>query len=127
MTGAAHRGDPAPEGVEEAAHRTVGQVEGYLLWQARVAEAERRARAFTEPLHWLTGAQREEVERHYVRECLIRARADLQRVADRSRSLRGEYEDRYRHLRVRCVALLIAGVSLAGVATVGAALVSARL
>ncbi|MFF8942116.1 cytochrome C oxidase subunit I [Streptomyces sp. NPDC014864] len=106
------------------AAETVNQVEGYLLWQARVAEAEQRARSFTEPLHWLTGAQRDEVERHYVRECLSRARADLQRVADRSRSLRAEYEKRYRQLRARCLALLVTTVTLvsalAAVAAVGA-------
>ncbi|MFD7997553.1 cytochrome C oxidase subunit I [Streptomyces mexicanus] len=98
------------------------QVEGYLLWQARVAEAEERARAFTEPLHWLTGAQREEIEQHYVRDCLVRARADLQRVADRCRALRGEYEERYRHLRARCVACAVAGIAVAGVVAVAAAL-----
>lgn len=93
------------------------QVEGYLLWQARVAEAEERARAFTAPLHWLTGAQREEIERHYVRDCLTRARADLQRVSDRCRELRGEYEERYRVLRMRCVALTVAGIAVAVAAT----------
>ncbi|MGW0084638.1 cytochrome C oxidase subunit I [Streptomyces sp. NPDC003393] len=90
----------------------VNQVEGYLLWQARVAEAEERARAFTEPLEWLTTAQREEIEQHYVRDCLLRARADLQRVAERCRSLRGEYEERYARLRARCVAFLIAAVAV---------------
>ncbi|MEU7058074.1 cytochrome C oxidase subunit I [Streptomyces sp. NPDC046197] len=107
MTDAAGRA-----GQEAAAADVVNQVEGYLLWQARVAEAEQRARAFTEPLPWLTTAQREEIEQHYVRESLVRARADLERVAARCRALRGEYEDRYRRLRTRCVALLIAGIAL---------------
>ncbi|MEU6404344.1 cytochrome C oxidase subunit I [Streptomyces sp. NPDC046985] len=94
-----------------AAH-VVNQVEGYLLWQSRVAEAEERARSFTEPLQWLTTAQREEIEQHYVRDCLGRARADLQRVADRCRALRGEYEQRYRRLRAHCVALVIAAAAV---------------
>ncbi|MFI2645390.1 cytochrome C oxidase subunit I [Streptomyces sp. NPDC018610] len=94
----------------------VNQVEGYLLWQARVAEAQERARAFTEPLEWLTTAQREEIEEHYVRDCLNRARADLQRVADRCRALRGEYEERYRHLRARCLAFLVAALAVVAAA-----------
>ncbi|MEU6476452.1 cytochrome C oxidase subunit I [Streptomyces sp. NPDC047017] len=102
----------------------VNQVEGYLLWQARVAEAEERARAFTAPLHWLTTAQREEIEEHYARDCLARARADLQRVADRCRALRGEYEARYRRLRARCLALVIAGIAVAAAAALLAATIT---
>ncbi|CAL9511329.1 cytochrome C oxidase subunit I [Streptomyces sp. enrichment culture] len=84
------------------------EVEGYLLWQARVAEAERRAREFTGPLDWLTTAQREEVERQYTADALRRARADLERVAARCVSLRAEYEHRYRQLRQRCLAVVLA-------------------
>lgn len=108
MTGAADHPDGKPVGSAEV----VNQVEGYLLWQARVAEAERRARAFTEPMQWLTTAQREEIEEHYVRDCLLRARADLQRVADRCRALRGEYEERYRQLRARCLAFVLAALAV---------------
>ncbi|MFE9172213.1 cytochrome C oxidase subunit I [Streptomyces kebangsaanensis] len=104
MTGTADH----PDGKPVTSAEVVNQVEGYLLWQARVAEAERRARAFTEPMQWLTTAQREEIEEHYVRDCLLRARADLQRVADRCRALRGEYEERYRQLRARCLTLVLA-------------------
>ncbi|MER6982586.1 cytochrome C oxidase subunit I [Streptomyces carpinensis] len=104
------RGRAGDEPISSA--HVVNQVEGYLLWQARVAEAEERARAFTEPLEWLTTAQREEIEQHYVRDCLVRARADLQRVADRCRALREEYEERYSQLRARCVASVIAAVAV---------------
>jgi hypothetical protein len=108
MTGAADR----PDGNPVKSAEVVNQVEGYLLWQARVAEAERRARAFTEPMQWLTTAQREEIEEHYVRDCLARARADLQRVADRCRALRGEYEERYRQLRARCLVFVLTAVAV---------------
>ncbi|MDN5383128.1 cytochrome C oxidase subunit I [Streptomyces sp. LB8] len=96
----------------------VNQVEGYLLWQARVAEAEQRARAFTEPMQWLTTAQREEIEKHYVRDCLLRARGDLQRVADRCRALREEYEERYRQLRARCLAFVLTALAVLAAAGV---------
>ncbi|MEU1006864.1 cytochrome C oxidase subunit I [Streptomyces sp. NPDC088810] len=84
------------------------EVEGYLLWQARVAEAERRAREFTGPLEWLTTAQREQIEQRYVADSLQRARGDLERVAARCVSLRAEYEQRYRELRRRCVGIVLA-------------------
>ncbi|WP_251094227.1 cytochrome C oxidase subunit I [Streptomyces sp. Caat 7-52] len=84
------------------------EVEGYLLWQARVAEAERRAREFCDELDWLTTAQREEIERRYVADSLRRARADLERVAARCVSLRAEYEHRYEVLRRRCVGVALA-------------------
>ncbi|MFG2795039.1 cytochrome C oxidase subunit I [Streptomyces sp. NPDC048419] len=89
----------------------VNQVEGYLLLQARSAEAAQRARAFTEPLHWLTTSQREEIQRHYTLDCLTRTRADLQQLANRAQALRNEYEARYRRLRARCGALLITMLS----------------
>ncbi|MEU5310910.1 cytochrome C oxidase subunit I [Streptomyces sp. NPDC021562] len=117
MTDAGHRvGAPGADG------DLANQAEGFLLWQARIAEAEQRAREFTERLDWLTTSQRDEVERHHVEDSLRRARQDLERVAARCRSLRGEYERRYRSLRVRCVGWTVAvcagAVLLAAVALV---------
>ncbi|MFJ8787779.1 cytochrome C oxidase subunit I [Streptomyces sp. NPDC102462] len=84
------------------------EVEGYLLWQARIAEARQRAHEFVRPMEWLTTAQRTEIEQHYVTDNLRRAKSDLERVADRCRSLRAEYEHRYRTLRRRCVGSALA-------------------
>ncbi|OLZ63680.1 cytochrome C oxidase subunit I [Streptomyces sp. IMTB 2501] len=84
------------------------EVEGYLLWQARIAEAKQRAREFVAPMEWLTTAQREDIERRYVADSLHRARADLERVAARCVSLRAEYEQRYQDLRRRCVGVALA-------------------
>ncbi|MFI9547649.1 cytochrome C oxidase subunit I [Streptomyces sp. NPDC052016] len=84
------------------------EVEGYLLWQAKIMEAERRAREFVAPMEWTTTAQREEIEQRYVADSLTRARGDLEKVAARCVSLRGEYERRYRTLRLRCVAWTLA-------------------
>ncbi|MFF4755676.1 cytochrome C oxidase subunit I [Streptomyces sp. NPDC002514] len=83
------------------------QVEGYLLWQARIAEAERRAREFVRPMDWLTTAQRAQIEQRHVSDSLQRARQDLERVAARCASLRAEYESRYRRLRRRCLGLTL--------------------
>ena len=91
----------------------VNQVEGYLLWQARVAEAEDRARAFVAPLDWLTEGQRAEIEDRYTGDCLARARDDLRRIARRITVIRQEYEERYRLLRVRCVTAAVSFTALA--------------
>ncbi|MCK7622827.1 cytochrome C oxidase subunit I [Streptomyces sp. RS10V-4] len=88
--------------------RLGNEVEGYLLWQARVREAEQRAEEFVRPLEWLTTSQRVEIEQRYVEDSLRRARRDLERIAARCRSLRAEYEARYRQLRHRCLALTLA-------------------
>ncbi|WP_406004923.1 cytochrome C oxidase subunit I [Streptomyces sp. NBC_00637] len=82
-------------------------VEGYLLWQARIAEAEQRAQDFVEPMQWLTTSQRMEIECQYVSDTLRRSRQDLERLAARSMSLRAEYEHRYRQLRRRCLGLTL--------------------
>ncbi|MER6330231.1 cytochrome C oxidase subunit I [Streptomyces sp. NPDC001034] len=96
------------------------EVEGYLLWQARIAEAEQRAQEFVRPMDWLTTAQRTEIEQSYVEDSLRRARGDLERIAARCTSLRAEYENRYQELKRRCVAWTL-GVC-AGLAAVAALL-----
>lgn len=105
-------GPPRRLPMQGADDALANQVEGYLLWQARIAEAEQRAREFTGPLEWLTTAQREEVERRYTADSLARARADLERIAARCVSLRAEYEHRYRDLKRRCLAVTLAVCAL---------------
>ncbi|MER7836794.1 cytochrome C oxidase subunit I [Streptomyces sp. NPDC096040] len=121
MTDAEHHVGGRPQG---GADEDLGnQVEGYLLWRARIAEAEQRAREFTLCMDWLTTSQRDEIERHYVDDSLRNARQDLERVAARCVSLRGEYERRYRRLRARCAGwslAVCAGVTfLAAAASLG--------
>ncbi|MFE9812805.1 cytochrome C oxidase subunit I [Streptomyces sp. NPDC005227] len=84
------------------------KVEGFLLWQATVTEAERRARDFTLAMEWLTTSQRADIEQRYTAESLRRAREDIERIAARCMSLRAEYENRYQMLRRRCVAWALA-------------------
>ncbi|MEU9972417.1 cytochrome C oxidase subunit I [Streptomyces sp. NPDC051014] len=106
MTDAGHRVGGGPR---RGTGQDLGnQVEGYLLWRARITEAEQRAREFTRRMDWLTTSQRDEIERHYVDDSLRRARQDLERIAARAVSLRGEYERRYRALRARCAGWTLA-------------------
>lgn len=110
MNGRTRRG--SVEADEESA-RGLAQVEGYLLWNAEVEEARRRAGRFTEQLPWLTTAQREDVERVYVADRVALCRESLTRVADRAVELRGEYTARYGRLRARCVAASVVAVGAA--------------
>ncbi|WP_406447598.1 hypothetical protein OG782_01765 [Streptomyces sp. NBC_00876] len=93
--------------------RGLAQMEGYLLWNAEVEQARRLARRFTDELPWLTTAQREDVERVYAADRAAASRVMLARIAVRATELRGEYGERYRRLRARCVAAAVVCVGTA--------------
>lgn len=87
--------------------RGLEQMADYLLWNAEVEEARRRAEAFVSQLPWLTTSQRDDVERVYIADRVTASRAMLQRNCDRAAELRGEYGDRYEALKRRCVAAVL--------------------
>ncbi|MFI6646772.1 hypothetical protein ACIBI8_03975 [Streptomyces sp. NPDC050529] len=99
---------------EKDSARGLAQMEGYLLWNAEVEEARRRARRFTDELPWLTTAQREDVERVYTADRAAASRAMFVRVSVRAAELRGEYSERYQRLRTRCVATAVVCAGTAG-------------
>ncbi|MFF1835446.1 hypothetical protein ACFVXE_14745 [Streptomyces sp. NPDC058231] len=99
---------------KDSAARGLAQMEGYLLWNAEVEEARRRAARFTVELPWLTTAQREDVERVYTTDRVAASRAMLARIAARATELRGEYDARYRRLRARCVATAVVTAGAVG-------------
>lgn len=102
-----------PDPDKESARGLV-QMEGYLLWNAEIAQARGHARRFTDELPWLTTAQREDVERVYVADRAAASRVMLARVSARATELRGEYSERYRRLRARCVATAVVCAGTAG-------------
>ncbi|MFE6159474.1 hypothetical protein ACFQ7F_11260 [Streptomyces sp. NPDC056486] len=87
----------------------VQDVEGYLLLSATRDEGRAAAIRVTARLDWLTGSQREELERYLETECLALARVSWQRTADRAEELGRTYEGRYQALRRRLVAWCLAG------------------
>ena len=108
----------APGGADGRGNDTaagVNAIEGYLLWQAETARGQERARGFAAGLTWLTTAQREEVERAYLRDHLEHAEAALRATAERVTQLRAEYRAAYNALSRRLVAtfLLVLGVAVA--------------
>jgi len=94
----------------------LNDIEGHLLLAATRAEGRTAAERVCEPLHWLTRAQREEVERRFEEEYLTLARTSWRRTADRAGELREEYQAAYRVLRRR----LVAACLLACAAGIGA-------
>ncbi|MFD5427963.1 hypothetical protein [Streptomyces sp. NPDC127084] len=100
---------PSPyEGVRDGLRR----LDGYLYWQAELAEARREAVAFCETLPWLTTAERRELEERYTRARVDMSKVVTRRVADRCVELRGEYETRYQRLRRRTFGLSLLGCFL---------------
>lgn len=93
--------------------RGLAQLEGYLLWNAEVEDARRRAGRFAEQLPWLTRAQREDVERVYAADRVASCRETLGRITERAAELRTEYSERYRLLRQRCLTATVVAVGAA--------------
>ncbi|MFF4802967.1 hypothetical protein ACFY1U_31905 [Streptomyces sp. NPDC001351] len=88
----------------EDAQVLLNEIEGHLLIAAAREEGRTAAARFSAPFDWLTGAQREEVERRFEAEYLAVARTSWQQTAARAHALREEYEDAYRDLRRRLLA-----------------------
>ncbi|MFD7712578.1 hypothetical protein [Streptomyces sp. NPDC059786] len=100
----------------------LADLQGYLMAQATVREAQVRATAFADALPWLTTAEREDVVRRYADDDIARTRAAWQSVAHRADELRGEYTDRYDQLRRRllrrhALALLLTATVLVAAGT----------
>lgn len=89
----------SPSSPAEQAGVLVNEVEGHLLAQAERDRARREAEALCARLPWLTGAQAEDVTRHYTAQRLDLTRELLRATIARAQELRGEYEARYATLR----------------------------
>lgn len=89
----------------------IAKIEGYLLAQSRVREAEQEAEAFAGRLPWLTGAQREEIVRIYTQDRIALSRRVLEALVARAQELRSEYEARYADLRRRLVCASVAALA----------------
>ncbi|MFF8841157.1 hypothetical protein ACF08N_00260 [Streptomyces sp. NPDC015127] len=79
----------------------IAALEGYLLAQSRLQEAQREAEAFADRMPWLTTGQREEVVRLYAEDRVALSRRVLVALVARAAELRQEYTNRYDELRQR--------------------------
>ncbi|MCD9874562.1 hypothetical protein [Streptomyces guryensis] len=90
----------------------LNEIEGHLLLASVRDQGHAAALRFTASLGWLTEGQRTEVERRFEAEYLGLARTSWQCTAERSQDLRAEYEEAYRLLRQRLLALCLLGSAL---------------
>ncbi|WP_151475826.1 hypothetical protein [Streptomyces albicerus] len=90
----------------------INELEGHLLIEATRSEGRAEAGRFTRQFGWLTDSQRAEVEERFAEEYIVLARLSWQRTAQRGAELRGEYEETYRALRQRLLAVCLFGIAL---------------
>ncbi|WAU83525.1 hypothetical protein O1Q96_29820 [Streptomyces sp. Qhu-G9] len=90
----------------------INEVEGHLLIEATRGEGHAEASRFTRQFGWLTDSRRAEVEERFAEEYVSLARLSWQRTARRGAELRGEYEEAYRMLRQRLLAVWLSGMAL---------------
>ncbi|MEU6777521.1 hypothetical protein [Streptomyces sp. NPDC046759] len=95
----------------------VREIEGHLLLAAAREEGRTAAARTASRLGWLTGAQREELEREFEAEYVALSRRSWQRTAERAEELRHTYESRYRALRQRLLACLLLGCAVLAAAS----------
>ncbi|MEU6387960.1 hypothetical protein [Streptomyces sp. NPDC046939] len=96
---------------------TIQEIEGYLMVEAARTEGRAAAERFVARLPWLTESQAAEVRDTYAATYVELRRDGWQWCARRARSLRDEYEERYRVLRRRVCGMVCTGVG-AGVVVV---------
>ncbi len=96
----------------------IARLEGHLIWQAEIHNAQTEAEALADRMPWLTYTQRDELVHLYTDARLDVSGSVLLRIAGRSHELRAEYTARYEQLRRRllcaCVAITLGTVALCG-------------
>ncbi|MCZ4097442.1 hypothetical protein G3I60_07195 [Streptomyces sp. SID13666] len=96
----------------------IARLEGHLIRQAEIHNAQAEAEAFADRMPWLTDTQRDEIVRLYADARLDVSLRVLRQVTVRCHELRAEYTTRYEQLRLRllctCVALTLGAFSLCG-------------
>ncbi|MFJ3192037.1 hypothetical protein ACIRA2_02715 [Streptomyces griseoviridis] len=90
----------------------LNDIEGHLLLAATRRDGHAAAARFADSLGWPTETQRADLEARFETEYLALVRSSWQRTEARGRELRAEYEERYRVLRGRLLAVFLLGCAL---------------
>ncbi|MFD3695180.1 hypothetical protein ACFWUZ_03335 [Streptomyces sp. NPDC058646] len=90
----------------------LARIEGYLMSQAALQEAEDQGDAFARGLTWLGPGEQHEISRQFARHHLRLRREMLTATVARAAELRTEYAQRYTHLRRRLVGLTLAAFAV---------------
>ncbi|MGW7102177.1 hypothetical protein [Streptomyces sp. NPDC054838] len=97
-------------GAEAEAAAGLARLEGYLISQAALREAHTEAQAFAGRLTWLGLGERQEIAGLFAEHHLRLKRQMLAAVVARGEELGAAYEHRYRMLRRRLTAGVLASV-----------------
>ncbi|MBT2365673.1 hypothetical protein J7E88_10160 [Streptomyces sp. ISL-10] len=116
--------DRAPQQSHDVA-AGIARLEGYLLAQSRLTQAQEHADEFADLMPWLTTSQREEVVRLYTQDHIAVSRRALEFVSARAAELRVEYTARYETLRRRLLCRSVAALVTAALLCTCAALLTA--
>ncbi|GGX96968.1 hypothetical protein [Streptomyces fructofermentans] len=101
----------APDGPQDGAAALINELEGHLLIAAALGEGRAEAGRFAGRFDWLTDSRRAEVEERFAEEYMALARRSWRQTAHRAARLRGEYEEAYRVLRRRLLAVWLSAAA----------------
>ncbi|OEJ35153.1 hypothetical protein [Streptomyces subrutilus] len=90
----------------------LARIEGYLMSQAALREAENQGEAFARALTWLGPGEQDEIGHRFAQHHLRLRREMLTATVARAEELKVEYADRYACLRRRVVGLAVAVFAL---------------
>ncbi|WP_043194059.1 hypothetical protein [Streptomyces sp. NRRL F-2664] len=90
----------------------LARIEGYLMGQAALREAQEQGEAFARALTWLGAGEQEEISRRFAEHHLDLRKKMLAATVTRAAELRAEYTHRYVHLRRRTTGLAVAAFAL---------------
>lgn len=103
----------------------LARLDGYLHWQGQLAAARTFAHTTADQLPWLDGAARDDLVRVLTTAHTEMGRRTIRHIAARAAELRDEYEQRYRTLKRRLLAGVVAAAA-AVTAVFGTAVVLIR-
>ncbi|MGW7317243.1 hypothetical protein [Streptomyces sp. NPDC054854] len=90
----------------------LARIEGYLMSQAALKEAQDHGAAFAVALTWLGPAERDEISRRFAQHHLDLRKEMLAETVARAEQLRAEYSHRYALLRRRTTGLSLAALGI---------------
>lgn len=96
----------------------LARLEGYLVSQAALHEADRAGQAFARELTWLGPQEQQEIATRFAQHHLLLRKQALHAVVGRAEELHGDHSRRYSALRIRIVGICVTVCALCCAAAV---------
>lgn len=90
----------------------VARIEGYLMSQAALREAQEEGQAFARALTWLGPGEQDDISQRFAQHHLRLRRDILTATVARAEELKAEYTHRYAQLRRRVAGLVVTAFGL---------------